>query len=221
MLGYLFDASAVVHFYVPDNGKIQAAIEFLYRQKSELQTHWFIPNVCIAEVFKAIAKYRYDKTQKTNLTADEYNRCLDDFRRDIHWGKKFYPYDLNRYHVIAADEIIPFEFEVERKARKSRETKYDFLSSLDILVIAMACELSFLYGQQKITLVTKDSRMSRVCDQMRRISDKDRQNQRVYRLFKDIPIGRWPVPRVFNILMDDPLSLPHVIHGTPVNEMRA
>ena len=83
------------------------------------------------------------------------------FRKDIHWATLLYPYDLNRYHILAADEIIPIEHHVSR--RKER----DYLSAFDILLIAMACELAFIGQPEDVYLVTCDKRIQIVCNEFR------------------------------------------------------
>jgi len=158
MRTYLFDASAAVQFYLPDSEKIKKTLKYLREQKEPRgQAVIFIPNFCIAEVFNAFAR----KLQEKKTTAEGYTKCLDAFRGDIHWGRFLYPYELNRYHIIAADRIIPVEH------RLASIDDRDHLSTFDILVIAMACELAFVGRREDTFLLTKDRRMKRVFDELK------------------------------------------------------
>src|SRR5271157_243511 len=106
MRAYLFDASAAVEFYHPRADKIKKTLSYLSNLKTiRRQATLFIPNFFIAEVFNTFAK----KLRTAEIDTEMYVAYLDQFRMDIHWGRRLYPYDLNRYHVIAADRIIPVE----------------------------------------------------------------------------------------------------------------
>ncbi len=158
MRTYLFDASAAVEFYLPETEKIKKTLKHLREQKEpRAQAAIFIPNFCIAEVFNAFAK----KLREEKISREEYKRCLDKFRGDIHWGRFLYPYELNRYHIIAADRIIPVEH------RLAPHHDRDHLTTFDILVIAMACELAFVGRREETFLITKDKRMKRVFEELK------------------------------------------------------
>jgi hypothetical protein len=70
-------------------------------------------------------------------------------------------YDLNRYHILATDKIVLAEHHLPR-----REV-YDRLSTFDILILGMACELAYIGQREETYLVTCDERLSRVCDKLR------------------------------------------------------
>ncbi|MDE3148206.1 MAG: hypothetical protein KGL37_01945 [Acidobacteriota bacterium] len=157
MQTYLFDASAAVQIYVPRKKTIRQSIEYVLKQKELGQAMLFIPNFCVAEVFNAFAKMHF---RERRMGADEYKRSLKDFRDDIHWGKRLYAYDLNRYHIIAADKIIPAEQKRPLKPNKGP------LSTFDILIISMACELAYTRGIENTFLLTDDERLHDVCDDL-------------------------------------------------------
>jgi hypothetical protein len=224
MLAYLFDTSAIASFYVPKDANHNPAkvFERIRKQREDLGCVLYVPNICIPEVLNTLAKFRFEaKPDGPRLNPSQYKQTLERFRHDVHWGRLFYPYDLTRYHVIAADEIIPFEYEVSREGRPNRDKKYDRLNTFDILIIAMASELAFVWGVQRITLVTGDSRIKRVCEAMRACSFKERQRRRVWGVLGPIPPERWPVPLVFDVHRDPPEKLPVPVHGKPLREMRA
>lgn len=204
MRTYLFDASAAVEIYVPRNERVGKATEFILTQKRLRQAKLFIPNICIAEVFNTFAKRRFRaERQKDVIDESSYKQHLSNFRDNIHWGRTLYPYDLNRYHIIAADKIIP----VEHQLVASRGG--DYLSTFDILVIAMACELAYTRELEETFLVTCDRRMKSVTDGLRtggtRISTPDGP-------LGKIEDGRWRPPSCICLLDVRPEDL-QPVHG--------
>ncbi len=192
MRTYLFDASAAVDIYVPRNKRVGTAIQFIQTQKRVRKAKLFIPSFCIAEVFNTFAKRRFRaERQQDVLDEASYKQHLSNFRDQIHWGRTLYTYDLNRYHIIAADKIIP----VEHQLATSRGG--DYLSTFDILVIAMACELAYTREFEETFLVTCDRRMKDVTDELRvggaRISTPDGP-------LGKIEDGRWRPPNCICLL---------------------
>jgi hypothetical protein len=151
-----------VEIYIPHDHRIRKCVDHILEQKTMHQASLFIPNFCIAEVFNTFARKHFDPNDRDSaLDADGYERCLSSFRSHIHWGSKIYPYDLNRYHIVAADKIIPAEHKRQRKDEK------DHLSTFDILIIAMACEMAWIGEREDTYLVTCDKRLKQVCDDLR------------------------------------------------------
>ncbi|MGA7341083.1 MAG: hypothetical protein WBE72_21520 [Terracidiphilus sp.] len=192
MRTYLFDASAAVEIYLPRNERVAKTIQFIQTQKRLHKAKLFIPNICIAEVFNTFAKRRFRaERQQDVIDEPSYKRHLSNFRDNIHWGRTLYPYDLNRYHIIAADKIIP----VEHQIATSRGG--DYLSTFDILVIAMACELAYTHEFEETFLVTCDRRMKDVTDALgaggARISTPDGP-------LGKIEDGRWRPPSCICVL---------------------
>ena len=188
MFTYLFDASAAVEIYLSSNNKIERAARYILDQRRiHKQAILYIPNFCIAEVFNALArKHLRPKKNERPLDSKEYDNCLDRFRNDVHWGKTLYSYDLNRYHIVAVDDIIPKEHDV------AAETEWDHLSAFDILVIAMASELAYIGRPDETFLVTCDRRMKRVAEQL----GEDLRDRIV---LKDVPVRRWKKPNILDL----------------------
>lgn len=166
-----------------------------------------IPNFCIVEVFNALAKKHF---AERSLDQGAYARSLERFREDIHWGRNLYAYDLNRYHVIAADEIIPIEHNV------APERDRDHLSTFDILVIAMACELAFIHHAEPVYLVTCDRRIKRVCDELKRLDKTTRQTLKGHGGFKSLE-ERWVPPTVLYLPGVKVDEIPRVQGQKPLN----
>jgi predicted nucleic acid-binding protein len=163
MKTYLLDASAAVEIYLNPYRR-PSKIDDILEEKDKAAANIFIPNICVAEAFNTFARKHFAPKKDDNpLSSHDYQRCLEQFREDIHWGKKIYPYDLNRYHIIATDKIVLAEHLHLPKADEK-----DHLNTFDILVIAMACELAYLGERENTFLVTGDARMHRVCETLRK-----------------------------------------------------
>jgi hypothetical protein len=130
------------------------------------QATLYIPSFCVVEVFNALARKHF----RDGLARKAYENSLKRFRDDIHWGKTLYSYELNSYHIIGADEIIPIEHHV------ASEDDRDHLTTFDILIIAMASELAYVGRRDDTFLVTCDRRMKRVVDQFRAVSSGNRES---------------------------------------------
>ena len=63
----------------------------------------------MVEVFNTLARKHF---RDGELDKERYENSLTRFIDDVHWGKTLYSYELNRYHIIGADEIIPIEHSV-------------------------------------------------------------------------------------------------------------
>lgn len=192
MLTYLFDTSAAIDIYLPPTERVRKAVRFILDQReTHRQAVIYIPSLCVAEVFNALARKHFRPREKEeHLNRQQYEKCLNQFRADIHWGKRLYVYDLNRYHVVAVDEIIPTEHHVPV------EKDWDHLSTADILVIAMACELAFLNRPEETFLVTSDRRMKRVVEQLAQGSPSD---WKVAGPLDAPGFRRWSPPRALNL----------------------
>jgi len=204
MLTYLFDASAAVELYAPRSPKIARIVNFIVEQKTiHKKAILYIPNFCIVEVFNCLAKKHFGEH---SLARAQYEDALKLFREDIHWGRTLYSYDLNRYHVIAADEIIPIEHHV------ASEHERDHLSSFDILIIAMACELAYVGRADDTYLVTCDRRIHKVVEQFKAIGPLNRVEWKTPSPRDDHSIDRWIPPVVLYLPSVRPESL-RPVHG--------
>lgn len=202
MLTYLFDASAAVELYAPRNERTRKTLEFIAEQRRTYRKAvLLIPNFCIVEVFNALAKKYF---AEHSLEREGYEKCLKRFRQDIHWGKTLYAYELSRYHVLAADEIIPIEHSV------AVEHERDHLSTFDILVIAMACELAFLRPTEDVYLLTCDRRIKKVCDQLAKTDKKVLLSLKVPGLLDEPQGTRWLPPKVLYLPQTRLSDIPRV-----------
>jgi predicted nucleic acid-binding protein len=216
MFTHLFDTSAVVHLYLPaeehKTKRLRARVEYLVQQRTlHRKAALLVPSFCIAEVFNTFAKLHFRPGENDRVLSDaEYKSCLTQFRQDIIWEKTFYSYDLSRNHIIAVDEIVP----VEHKLASNEEEKH--LSTLDILVIAMACELAYIGDPKMVYLITCDRRMKKVFEALKSAPESDLRRLKVERIiFGEPKHRRWVPPNV--VLLQDarPKEFPRV-DGQPL-----
>jgi len=192
---YLFDASAILQRYVgerPDwKRKVDSIVSRRETPGSDLTL--FIPTICIVEVFKVLAQKCFGEHK---IDALKYKECLDSFRREIHWGRVFYPYEMNRYHITAIDEVLPLDYILREREPDDKQP----LSATDLLLVAMASDLTFLNGSNdSVSLVTCDKRIKKVCDYFRSGYVQDRNAKKVPGPLDDPPKDRWPPPKVIYV----------------------
>ena len=218
MFTHLFDTSAVAHLYLPEQPKtrrLNERVRYLVQQRTIYRkATLLIPSFCVAEVFNTFAKLHFRPSESDRpLTKDEYDSCLTRFRDDINLEKTLYAYDLARNHIIAVDEIVPVE---HRLAAGDDE---GHLSTLDILVIAMACELAYIGDPEKVFLITCDRRMKRVFEELKRADEHDLKRLKVERVIGDPEGKRWVPPNVLLLQDAMPREFPRV-DGQPLMNVR-
>lgn len=163
---YLLDASAVVHLYVPHE-QVTPCLDHLLEQRGLQKAFIYVPNFCVAETFNAIARKHY---REGILNDSTYRLCKSAFTHDIHNGVLLYHHELNRYHILNSDYIIPFEhlFPSEKADGTERH-----LSTFDVLIIAMGMELARITGGASY-VVTCDKRIAEVIDILRKLRKEER-----------------------------------------------
>ncbi len=218
MFTHLFDTSAVVYLYLPEEPKTKrrkARIKYLVDQRTLYRkATLLIPSFCIAEVFNTLAKLHFRPGENDRaLAEEEYVSCMTRFREDINWESTLYSYDLNRNHILAVDEIVP----VEHKLVSNDEEGH--LSTLDILVIAMACELAYIGDPEKVFLVTCDRRMKKVFEELKSADERDLRRLKVERVIGDPKNKRWVPPNMLLLQDATPKEFPRV-DGQPMMNVR-
>lgn len=199
MRTYLFDACAAVDLYSPRSEKVKRLLKFIVEQRTIFKNAaLFIPDFCIVEVFNSLAKMHF---KKRILSKEQYEDCLQQFRNDIHWASVLYPYSINRYHMLGADEIIPIE------QNTPSEKDWDHLSTYDILLIAMASELAYLGDPEEVFLVTCDRRVKRVCDSFKTTPVMTRERWKVRREIGEPVPSRWVPPAALYLPWTNPAEL--------------
>ncbi|MBZ5560822.1 MAG: hypothetical protein LAP13_00215 [Acidobacteriia bacterium] len=172
-LYYILDASAILHLYVIDED-LTPKLDHFVEQKGLGRAFLFVPNFCVAETFNTFAKFYY---RWKSLTPEQYSRCTEAFKHDIHNGHLLYHYELNRYHVLNVDYIIPFEHLFEPKRPKGVKKGEEWtLSTFDILIIALGMELARITGGRTY-IVTCDRRLHKITQVLLGLSTQQRAQQ--------------------------------------------
>jgi len=159
MVYYLFDTSALIERYF---NHYKAVLDPMYLQKISKEAFFYFPNMCVVEVFNTFAKKFY---RRKEIKAGEYKNLCDTFKGHIRNGKLLYPYNLYRYHNQNADLIYETEHTLEPLNPESSRPRIAYgkcwLSSVDILIIAMGMELQKIHGKN-VYIVTNDERLAAV-----------------------------------------------------------
>ncbi len=149
---YLIDTSAFV-YAIENAGKTK--LDF-FQEKALGQAFLYIPQFCITEVLNTFAKYCFRDYKNGKLDEKIYNEWRGNFIKAVHDRNLLYAYDLHRYHNINSDKI----FKEEHTTPIGKKEGY--LSSLDILIIAMGIELCYIHGKENVTILTRDGRLNRI-----------------------------------------------------------
>jgi len=177
---YLIDSSAIIYHFIPSEyPRKTSKIDCLIREKQEGKAFLFMTNFCIAEVFNAFAKYRFRYTDHRNITQKEYEKCREEFKDAIHNAKLIYHYELNRYHILNVDYIVPFEHQYYLIRKRKGEEKQWFLSTFDILFISAGIELVRMLGFGNLHLITDEVRIMRICEILGKLSPQTRKDFKI------------------------------------------
>lgn len=145
MIFCLFDTSAVVKHYKKELGS-NVINHILDCRK----TRALIPNFCVPEVLSVFEYMHYvgekDKELKKRIkiTKDERNVLKDTFLKDVVINRLFFPYNLNRHHIVDCDLVHSKSFPMKKG-----------IDMVDKLVISMAYELNQMF-YSNLVLVTAD-----------------------------------------------------------------
>ncbi len=181
---FVFDASAAVHYYIKKD-EFHETLAFLMALRQNRQAFFFLPSICVVEVFNTFAKHHY---RYKILSKVLYDQIREDFINAIHDRAIFYCYDLNRYHNLNTETILPIEHttdtefhainrfpagatqleieeSLEQITQDLKKQHYNFsqhyLSGYDVLV-TKALELRRFFGEKKVFIVTKDKRLAKI-----------------------------------------------------------
>ena len=150
---YLIDTSAFV-YSIENLGKTK--IDF-FSEKALNKAFLYLPQFCVTEVLNTFARCFFQK--KSIPTEEIYKEWCVNFLDAIRNRKLIYVYDLHRYHNLNTDPIIIKEHTTPLTGKER------YLSSFDILIIAMAMELSKIHIENnEVILLTRDGRLKRIAN---------------------------------------------------------
>jgi hypothetical protein len=169
----LLDSSVVVPYYLPEAsrnrrvpGRIRTLLDAVRRDPSG-RIFLYMPNICICEAFDTFNKLYWarwnpevKRVYPRALDARVYRRARTQFQADIHDGRLMHQYELDRYHVLAADLISLVDHYYQHYHERGKKQRKNPMGTRDILVAAMATCLARVHGRERLALVTAEKRMS-------------------------------------------------------------
>jgi len=163
---YLIDASALVPFALKSHGpaaKAKTAVNKLLILRGEGKAWLYTPNFCMAECSKAFAGIVFSEQKDFDRAQEEYLRLVDFLLDTVSSRKRrlIQSYPLRRRHLVNVEDIFKVEYAMRHHLSSER------LSGLDALVISMGRDLGKIYGREKVSIVTQDAVMARVCNHNR------------------------------------------------------
>ena len=163
---YLLDASAlldyVLNFRDPKVQRVRQAVSKLVALHEQRRASLFVPNICMAECSKAIARKAYAGGWSSEGD-DVYARHVDVLLKLVSTGRsgKIRSLELRHEHLRDIEDVFRLEYQMPARERKSR------LSGVDAVVIAMGRELARQYGNDRVVIVTAEWWMAEVCGRNR------------------------------------------------------
>lgn len=164
---FLLDANVTAGYYLPRSLNSKSAakrIESIFDavRSGERNDFFYIPNICIAEVFSVFMKHCFGDwnrhlKKKGTIDSRVYERLVRQFQSDIHNGHFLYHYELNRYHVLGINLIAPVDhyFKISR-GRKNVAP----MGTFDHLLISMGVHLAHIHGPEKVCILSTDDRLT-------------------------------------------------------------
>ncbi len=146
---YLIDTSALVYAF-ENTGKTK--LDF-FKEKANDEAFLYIPQFCVTEVLNTFARFFY---KNKNIGPDSYTKWRNEFLKSVRNRKILYAYDLHRYHNLNADKVFRFEHKTPVKQKEH------YLSTVDILIIAMGMELKKIHCDEEVIIVSRDGRLVRI-----------------------------------------------------------
>jgi len=171
----LLDANLVAGYYLPESlksmkarNRVKTIIESV-RKGACPEVFLYVPNFCIAEVFRVFARYcwaTWDSTVEKHLPGGldqrKYKTYCRKFHQDIHNGMLIQQVELNRYHVLATDLISPVDayYQYYRHRPGGKRYRKQMMSAMDHLIIGMGIHLTRVHSRGNFAILTADNRLT-------------------------------------------------------------
>ncbi len=174
----LLHSSILTDYYLSMAPSTIKFVDKLKREKKTGKSLSYISTIAMPEVFTAFSKkYFHDNTGPASL---EYYKKKDVFiqenSRDFKM-KKFQPFavlELNRYHMVLVHLLYQPVYEYLRIAHAKGLHLGLFPSSIDLLTITQAIDLTNVYSDNQVTLITTDKLVADICRYLRGLMLKDK-----------------------------------------------
>ena len=162
---FVIDTSAIIPFFFTPTGeeeKAKRAIIKLLKLRDEGKVDLRIPNVCMAECSKAIAKIVFASSKDHGKCCEQYRKVVNILLDTVSKKRRglITSLAMKRKHLEDIEDIFIEEYRIPNRGERR-------LSGVDALVIAMARDLAKTHGRENVLIVTKEETMARVCNQNR------------------------------------------------------
>jgi hypothetical protein len=171
----------IVDYYLPETSsriktpkRIATIIDSIRNRITNIQL--FVPDFCIVETYNAFTKWRFGERillKGKAISKKRFDEAKRLFHEDTLNGKVIQPYELSRYHLIAADLIsaVDYHYQYFRKVGDvSSKQKFTSIRVADTLLGAMGIWLVKLHGRENVAIVTADNRMEAIIGKAQRVS---------------------------------------------------
>lgn len=166
MRHFLLDASALVDFVLnlkdPKVQKVRHEVAKLLALAERRKAVLHIPNICMAECSKAIARKVYE-SGADEAADDAYRRyveCLLNLVSARRHGL-IHSLELRREHLEDIEGVFALEYRTAVRHRSAR------LSGVDAVVMQMGRGLARQHGDGRVVIVTAERWMAEVCGKNR------------------------------------------------------
>ena len=151
---YLIDTCALIYYFDNPESSVKYKIT---DDTADGVAFYYIPQFCVAETFNVFARLYY---RPPKITKKKYTALVDAFKYMIKNREILYAYDLHRYHNLNCDLVYETEhITPQAKNSKGKAVARPYLSTFDILIIAMAIELNKVHGQGNVCILSRDARL--------------------------------------------------------------
>lgn len=159
---YVIDASALVPVFYPEKPGDRAARNSVFTLLEECakgRAFLHIPDFCMAECSKALARMAFGRHRDYSDARDEYRQKIDGLLDIVSSSRRGVArrMSLKRRHLVDIEDIFLMEYALAPRERNR-------LSGLDALIIAMAKLHGAHFGTDRVFIVTADAWLATVCN---------------------------------------------------------
>lgn len=219
----------IVDYYLPETSslnktpkRITTIIDSIRNRITNIQL--FVPDFCIVETYNVFTKWRFGERilpQCKAIPKKRYDEVRKLFHEDTLNGKVIQPYELSRYHLIAADLIsaVDYHYQYFRKVGDvSVKKKFTCIKVVDTLLGAMGIWLAKLHGRENVAIVTADNRMEAIIGKAQRVSKTAMQKLGLKKIAANIGLEYSPdiFPQVLHLEEDSNKELKNFFGRWPL-----
>ncbi|MFC1657566.1 hypothetical protein ACFL2P_03235 [Candidatus Moduliflexota bacterium] len=98
--------------------------------------------------------------KKGTIDSRVYESLVRQFQEDIHNGKFFYHYELNRYHILGINlvALVDHYYKITKKGQAVP------MGTFDHLIISMGIQLAHIHGRENLYILSTDDRLTNILE---------------------------------------------------------